>query len=95
MSEIFCFSVYDLKAEIYMTPYFTAQPVFGSRAFERMCKDKDMDISQFLNEFELRFIGTFDTSSGKFNMEDIIRTVSEGRQFQTKIQFNNDGRIIE
>ncbi len=81
MSKIFCFSVWDKKAKVYMTPYFTAQPVFGLRAFEKMITDDDLDISRFKDDFELRLIGIFNSGSGIFEMNEIIETIAEGKQY--------------
>lgn len=63
------FSIRDVKAEGFNTPFF--QPTFGlaERAFQDACKDEKTHLSKHPEDFSLYFLGEFDPNLGEFKPE--------------------------
>jgi hypothetical protein len=59
------FSVYDVKAECYLTPFFQNTVAQGIRAFEDINENPNTVINKHPEDFSLYHIGVFDVSSGK------------------------------
>ena len=71
------FSVRDIKAEGYNTPFF--QPTFGlaERAFKDACQDEKNTMSHHKEDFSLFYHGEFDINSGVFKAEDAPKHVCD------------------
>ena len=78
MEKICLYSVYDLKAQKYDTPWFTASDLFATRKFTLALEQDATVFNRFKNEFVLRKIGDFHVLTGEFTMD--IKDVIEGKQ---------------
>lgn len=77
------FSIRDSKAEIYNRPFFTHTLGEAEREFTRISNDPQSQISQFPEDYDLYYVGTYDDNSGKFTTlptpEHITKAVSVQR----------------
>lgn len=76
------FSIYDVKAEGYNTPFF--QPTFGlaERMFNEALKDEKSAISKYPEDFSLYYHGEIDTNTGLFIAESKPKLVVQGSKLQ-------------
>ncbi len=58
------FSVFDVKAEAYLPPFFMKTKGEAIRAFSASCNDPESMFSKYPLDYTLMAIGTFDDSSG-------------------------------
>ena len=83
---LFVYAVYDKKANKYDIPFFAASDLFARRRFLLMANDQGTILNQFLKDFDLHLVGSFDVHSGICtNME---KTVVEGLQIIQQIKKN-------
>lgn len=64
------YSIYDMKAGLFLKPIFVQKKGQAIRMFENACGDvnaKDSMLSKYPNDFQLHRIGEFDEESGKIN----------------------------
>lgn len=66
------FSVWDLKTEAYMQPFFSPTLGSGIRAFNDACQEPNSMLSKHPADFALHHIGNFDDATGTVN--DILST---------------------
>lgn len=59
------FSIYDSKAEAYITPFFAINSATGIRDFETAARDKNTKFWSHPGDFTLFEMGSFDQDSGK------------------------------
>lgn len=59
------FSIVDLKADLYKTPFFMSSNGEAIRAFSDLANDDKSLLSRHPQDFKLYFIGTFDDSTGQ------------------------------
>lgn len=59
------FSVWDLKTEAYMQPFFSQTIGSGIRAFTDAASEQTSMLSKHPGDFQLHCIGEFDDSTGK------------------------------
>lgn len=57
-------SVYDVCAEVFLTPFFLKTDAEGVRGFEDACADSRSAIAAHPEDYRLMRIGTFDDFSG-------------------------------
>lgn len=60
------FAIYDKKGMLFLTPYFAQTKAQGIRHFNDLCKQTDLPFSNYPEDFDLCFVGHFDTSKGAF-----------------------------
>ncbi len=60
------FTVYDVKAEAYLQPYFSVTTATAVRAFTAAANNVDHDFHRFSEDYTLFEIGTWDEFSGDF-----------------------------
>lgn len=58
------FSVFDVKADAYQTPFFMAAPGLAVRAFKDLANDERSTVSRHPADFKLVQVGEFDDQTG-------------------------------
>jgi len=58
------FSVYDSKAEAFLTPFFSGTTATALRSFEAACNDPQHDFLKYGADYTLFEIGSWDSSKG-------------------------------
>lgn len=58
------FSIRDSKSEIFSTPFLQHSHAEAERTLAHLSQDKNSQISQFPEDFDLYFLGTFDDVKG-------------------------------
>lgn len=73
-------SVRDVKIEAYGTPFFVVHVGAAVRSFETEINRDDPQNQMFSNpaDFSLYQLGTYEDSTGKFNLFDVPALVVEG-----------------
>jgi hypothetical protein len=79
------YSVFDKKAQIYGTPFVTANENLALRSFSRVANDPTHDICLFPDDFTLVYLGEFDEDTGQ------ITPVPHGQTIATASQFTKQG----
>lgn len=80
MRKIKLYSIYDLKAQRYDTPFFCKDDINAKRHFIMMADQNGSMVNTFLKEFELRLLCEFDVLLGVITVYENIKTVLEGKQ---------------
>lgn len=62
------FSVYDAKAAAYLPPFFMPTEGLAVRSFEAAVRDTSHDFHRFAADFTLFEFGSFDPTSGSFEL---------------------------
>lgn len=65
-------SVYDVVAEVFLTPFFLKTDAEGVRGFEDACADQRTALFAHPEDYRLMRIGTFDDCSGVVSPETPI-----------------------
>lgn len=60
------FSVYDSKANVYLTPFHLQNSQLAIRAFAHAANDKSTDVGKFPTDYTLFEIATYDDQTGIF-----------------------------
>lgn len=60
------FSVYDIKAEAFMVPWFMPAQGQAVRAFSDLVQDKNSMVGKHPGDYKLVLIGEFDDGNGEF-----------------------------
>lgn len=76
------FSVYDIKAEIFNTPFFMPSRGQAIREFGDLVRDPQSRLSKHPGDYKLVQIGVFDDATGTLLPDERIETVSQGSDFQ-------------
>ncbi len=74
------FTVYDNKAEMFMTPFFEITKGQAIRAFQDVTHNKDHAFNRHPDDYALFDLGTYDDNSGQFTNNKVplllLRTVN-------------------
>lgn len=63
------FSIYDIKAELFNTPFFMGTNGEAIRAFKDLVNNPDSTPGRHPEDYRLMCIGSFDNASGSFSDE--------------------------
>lgn len=68
------FSLYDVKADCFTFPFVSENSMTALRSFHSMVKDpKYGNLHDYPEDYSLWFVGSFDTSTGKFASEGLVK----------------------
>jgi hypothetical protein len=59
-------AVYDVKSESYEVPFFKVNEQIAMREFALVCRDEQMLMNKFPEDYELHLLGEFDQSECSF-----------------------------
>jgi len=62
------FTIRDTKAEVYNQPFFQQSHGEAERNFTTLVNDEKSTVSQYPEDFDLYFLGDFNTQEAKFDM---------------------------
>jgi len=62
--ELRIYSIRDAKAELYNQPFFQKTHGEAERNFTQLVNDQKSMVSQFPDDFDLYFVGTYDDQKG-------------------------------
>lgn len=87
-------AVKDMKASIYLRPFFQQTKAEAMRSFELMANEGEHIISKFPNDFRLHVIADFDTDTGRItpltDFEDLGAAADYKKQApQAPLPFEN------
>lgn len=68
------FAIYDKKTQTYRAPFFCHHEIEAHRAFIQARDSTNSELSRFPGDFELRYVGVFDESTGQHSLE-MARTI--------------------
>lgn len=80
LSMLKMFTIKDIKANIYNTPFFSVSSIDATRNFIRACNDQNTQLCNFPEDFELFFFGVWDEDRGKLTMTEKPEFVISGIQ---------------
>jgi len=72
------FTIFDIKADAYMEPWFLPTPQLAIRAFGDACNDPEHSFGKHLEDYYLVKIGSFDRNSGIIESQEKPQTVCSG-----------------
>lgn len=72
------FSIYDTKAEAYMTPFYLANKNMAIRVFSDCCNDPNHQFGRHPEDYILFSLGEFNAQTGKHEMNRAANTVTTG-----------------
>lgn len=67
MQTLNLYAMYDKKSECYDTPFWQSDHIHAKRKFIMAINSIDSMVSQFKDDFEVHFLGTFNMTKGEFN----------------------------
>lgn len=59
------FAIMDSKAEVYNFPFAKLSHGEAERDFKTLCNDDKTTVFKYPEDFDLYYLGTFDTTTGK------------------------------
>lgn len=62
------YAVFDSKSQAYCNPFLAPREEIAIRDFTRAARDPSLEISQFPEDFSLQHLGSFDDTTGKFEI---------------------------
>ena len=77
------FSIYDVKAESYLPPFYFKTKAEAIRALETTVKDpnRETQIKLYPHDYNLMELGDFDELRGKFNLHDSPQLLCNASEF--------------
>lgn len=75
------FTVHDSKSEGYLQPFFTLTEGLAIRMFKTSALDPNHQFHVHAEDFTLFHLGTYDESTGLFNLHDTPRPLFKAIQF--------------
>jgi len=88
------FSVRDNKTGEHDKIFTSANETIATRSFALACGDKRIQLGLFPADYDLMFLGTFDTTTGKIKSEDptfIVSGISAAKMVEHLNQGNENG----
>lgn len=68
--KISIYSVFDSKAESFISPFFSQNRATALRSFEAAANDENTDFHRYAGDYTLFELGTFDQSNAKFTLHE-------------------------
>lgn len=75
------FTVYDIKAEAYLRPFYEQTKGSAIRAFSDACNDPNHHFHKHAEDYVLIQLGTYDDSTGEIVRFDIAETVGKALDY--------------
>lgn len=71
------YSIYDLKAKTYYAPFYSENDVLASRTVAAALLQGDTTLSVFPQDYQLRWLGSFDTDTGLLDAAESVQLVCQ------------------
>lgn len=85
--KIEIFSVYDSKAEAYLTPFFLATKGLAIRSFTQAINDVKHQFAMYPADYTLFHLGTYDDSKGSFDILEAKVNLGSGLEYKSVSEF--------
>lgn len=76
--KLLSFSIFDVKADLYNTPFFFPTVAMALRAFADLANDPQSFVAKHPEDYKLVQVGTFDDSLGRLEGEPFGKFTSLG-----------------
>lgn len=76
------FSIYDIKAEAYLKPFYMQSKGQAIRAFTESLQDPESGMGKWPADFTLFELGEFDDACGRFSPLEANLSVGNGLEFK-------------
>ncbi len=80
--KLLVFSIYDSKAEGFITPFFMPKIGQATRVFNDCCNDKTHQFFKNPGDYTLFEIGEFDDEDGGMTMYDAKKSLGNGLKYR-------------
>jgi len=80
--ELKIFTIRDSKGEVYNQPFFQKTHGEAERNFHQLVNDNKSTVSQFPEDFDLYFIGTYNDQTGLLSPNDTPQHVIKAVQIK-------------
>lgn len=81
--KLLMFTIRDIKADAYNTPFFFTTEGQALRAFQDLCNDQQSTINKHPEDYALYFTGTFETTTGDFEALPHPRHLMNANAFES------------
>lgn len=78
------YAVHDVKAGLYMVPFFSLNDAMAMRSFVAACRTESQDIGKFPLDFSLHRVGVFDEEKGIVEPEGPVFLMSGAEALSVK-----------
>lgn len=78
------YSIRDAKAEYFTQPFFKKTHGEAERDFTQLVNDDKSSIAQFPEDFDLYYLGDYDTETGKMTPIDTPQHIIKAVQIRSK-----------
>lgn len=75
------FTVFDIKANCYLQPFFSQTEGTAIRAFQQAANDQEHDFHKFAEDYTLFELGEWHERSGQINMLPAIKPLGNAIQY--------------
>ena len=87
--KLIMFTVFDVKAEAYLPPFFLPNESMAMRIFSDMAGDTDHQFGKHPEDYTLFKLGEFDDNSSKINMyktaPELVSTALQAKSLNVEI----------
>lgn len=83
------YAIYDKAAEVYNKPFAEGTDQLAIRAFCYAWKPEDSSFEMFSDDYQLYYLGEFDTDAGFFESEDEPRKIFDGQMLRNMWENKN------
>lgn len=81
MQNFELFSIYDVKAKTYASPYLSVTVDSGKRLFETLLRERGSSFSMYPTDFVLYHLGSFSDRTASFNLFPSPVLIATGSEF--------------
>lgn len=76
------FTVFDVKAQLHLQPFFEQSTETGIRAFKVVCQDSKTNFYMFPEDYSLIELGEWDQQQGFIKMHDRPMILAQAAEFK-------------
>jgi hypothetical protein len=87
--KLFIYTVYDSKAECYLSPFYCKSKGEALRSFAEIANDKQSQIGKYPEDFTMFELGEFDDSNAEFKMHKASIALGCAIEFVNVAQVNS------
>lgn len=80
--ELKMYSIRDAKGEVYNQPFFKSTHGEAERDFKRLTQDEKSMVCQFPEDYDLYYVGSFDTLKGTIKGLETPQHIAKAISFQ-------------
>lgn len=81
-----CYSVFDVKAEAYLQPFFARSHGEAIRSFESAVADEKHEFNRHAEDFSLFYVGEWDDSNASFDVTVVPMLLSKAHEVAARFK---------